>query len=150
MPAIPKISPERAVKEMLSKTGDGDTGISKICEELRKMGEQHNEREVEEALEAIIEPISLYDPVYTDGSSSDSIYVMDQIRDNSNTEEKKIEEFALWDSIKKLGERERNILMLRFYKGKTQMEIAAEIGISQAQVSRLEKGALERIKKELI
>ena len=114
------------------------------------MGEEHDEREVAEALEAIIEPISLYDPVYTDSGSSDSIYVMDQIKDNSNTEERRIEEYALWDSMKKLSERERNILLLRFYRGKTQMEIASEIGISQAQVSRLEKGALERIKKELI
>ena len=114
------------------------------------MGEEHDERDVAEALEAIIEPISLYDPVYTDGGSSDSIYVMDQIRDTSNTEERRIEEYALWDSMKKLSERERNILLLRFYRGKTQMEIASEIGISQAQVSRLEKGALERIKKELI
>ena len=139
-----------SIRETLSKTGDGDAGISKICEELKKMGEEHDEREVAEALEAIIEPISLYDPVYTDSGSSDSIYVMDQIRDTSNTEERRIEEYALWDSMKKLSERERNILLLRFYRGKTQMEIASEIGISQAQVSRLEKGALERIKKELI
>jgi RNA polymerase sporulation-specific sigma factor len=139
-----------AIREKLSKTGDGDAGISKICAELKKMGEEHEEREVAEALEAIIEPISLYDPVYTDGGSSDSIYVMDQIKDNSNTEDRRIEEYALWDSMKKLSERERNILLLRFYRGKTQMEIASEIGISQAQVSRLEKGAIEKLRRYMV
>ena len=109
----------------------------------------HDEREIAEALEAIVEPISLFDPVYSDGSSSDAIYVMDQIKDESNTEERCLEELALHESFKKLSERERGILTLRFYRGKTQMEIAEEIGISQAQVSRLEKGALERIRKEL-
>lgn len=138
------------VREALAKSDDGEVKISKIRQKLTEMGEEHSEREIEEALEAIIEPISLYDPVYTDGQSSDSIYVMDQISDLSNTEESRIEEYALYDSLKKLSERERNILLLRFYKGKTQMEIAAEIGISQAQVSRLEKGALDRIKKEMI
>jgi RNA polymerase sporulation-specific sigma factor len=109
----------------------------------------HDERDIASAMEAIIEPISLYDPVYSDGSSSDSIYVMDQIRDESNTEEKCLEELALHESFNKLSEREKGILTLRFYRGKTQMEIASEIGISQAQVSRLEKGALERIRKQI-
>ncbi len=137
-----------SVRERLLKTVAGDPTIEAICEELGKMGEEHTVREVTEALEAIADPVSLYDPVYSDGAS-DSIYVMDQIKDESDTEENRIEELALQESMKKLSERERNILLLRFYKGKTQMEIAEEIGISQAQVSRLEKGALERIKKDI-
>ncbi len=139
-----------SVREILIKTECCEPSISRICKELEKDGGSYSERDVAEAMEAIIEPISLYDPVYSDGSSSDCIYVMDQIKDESNTEEKCIEELALRESFKKLSEREKGILMLRFYRGKTQMEIAEEIGISQAQVSRLEKGALERIKKELI
>ena len=95
-----------------------------------------------------MDPVSLYEPVYSDGSS-DSIYIMDQIKDDSNTEESRVEELALQEAIKKLSERERNILELRFYRGRTQMEIADEIGISQAQVSRLEKGALDRIRRYL-
>ena len=99
------------------------------------------------ALEAIVEPISLYEPVYSD--SGDSIYVMDQLSDDKNTDEAWLEDIALREAMKRLSERERKIINLRFYRGKTQMEIATEIGISQAQVSRLEKGALERIKKQI-
>ena len=139
-----------SVRENLIKTECGEPTVSRICAVLAENGEIHDEREVAEALEAIVDPISLYDPVYSDGASSDCIYVMDQIKDESNTEEKCLEELALHESFKKLSEREKGILTLRFYRGKTQMEIAEEIGISQAQVSRLEKGALERIKKELI
>lgn len=138
-----------SVREMLIKTECCEPTVSRIKAELEKSGEVHDERDIASAMEAIIEPISLYDPVYSDGSSSDSIYVMDQIRDESNTEEKCLEELALHESFNKLSEREKGILTLRFYRGKTQMEIAEEIGISQAQVSRLEKGALERMKKEL-
>lgn len=139
-----------SVREDLLKSESGEPTISKICQELKKLGDDHDENEVAQAMEAIIEPISLYDPVYSEGSSSDSIYVMDQIRDESNTEERCLEELALHESFKKLSEREKDILDLRFYRGKTQMEIAEQIGISQAQVSRLEKGAIERIKKDLI
>lgn len=139
-----------AARETLAKTKDGEPNISDICRYLKENGEEHEERDIAFALEAITEPISLYDPVYSDGSAADSIYVMDQIKDPDDTEESRIEELALQESMKKLSERERNILLMRFYKGKTQMEIAEEIGISQAQVSRLEKGALERIKKDLI
>ena len=137
-----------SIRERLLKTVAGEPTIEAICAELEREGEQHTVREVTEALEAIADPVSLYDPVYSDGAS-DSIYVMDQIKDESDTEESRVEELALHESMKKLSERERNILTLRFYKGKTQMEIAEEIGISQAQVSRLEKGALERIKKDI-
>ena len=100
--------------------------------------------EVVLALEAIVDPISLYEPVYSDGG--DTIYVMDQIGDSSD-DSSWIDEITLKESIRNLGDREKKILALRFLKGKTQMEVAAEIGISQAQVSRLEKGALRRIKE---
>lgn len=99
------------------------------------------------ALEAITEPVSLYEPVYND--SGDSIFIMDQLRDATSDDELWIEDIALKDAMKRLGEREKKIIDMRFYAGKTQSEIAEEIGISQAQVSRLEKSALERIKKQI-
>ncbi len=95
------------------------------------------------SLEAIIEPVSLYEPVYSDGG--DTIYIMDQVGDR-NDDSNWIDEIVLKDEIKKLSDREKRILTLRFMQGKTQVEVAKEIGISQAQVSRLEKGALDRIK----
>ena len=95
------------------------------------------------ALESISDPVSLYEPVYSD--SGDTLYVLDQIGDKNDVDSW-MDELYLRDAIKKLGEREKNILYLRFFKGKTQVEVADEIGISQAQVSRLEKGALMRIK----
>lgn len=99
------------------------------------------------AMDAIVDPISLYDPIYSDGG--DAICVMDQVKDNDNTDENWIEQIALKEAISRLGKRERHILALRFYQGKTQMEVSNEIGISQAQVSRLEKGAIGSIKREL-
>ncbi len=98
------------------------------------------------ALESIVDPISLYEPVYSDGG--DTIYVMDQVGDE-NDDRNWLDELALKEAIRGLNEREKKILNLRFFKGMTQMEVSAEIGISQAQVSRLEKGALERIKSQL-
>ena len=98
-------------------------------------------------MEAISEPVSLYDPVYSD--SEDSIYVIDQIRDVSSDDEAWIEDIAIKEAIKKLNDREKKIINMRFYAGKTQSEIASEIGISQAQVSRLEKSALEYIRKQM-
>jgi RNA polymerase sporulation-specific sigma factor len=98
------------------------------------------------AMEAIVEPISLYEPVFSD--NGDSLYVMDQLSDSGSSDEIWLENIALKEAMKKLSERERTIIQLRFYGNKTQMEIAEEIGISQAQVSRLEKGALERIRRE--
>ncbi len=98
------------------------------------------------ALEAIVEPVSLYESVYSDGT--DSVSIIDQIGDK-NDENNWIDEIAIRESIKKLGKREKNILSLRFLQGKTQMEVAEEIGISQAQVSRLEKGAIKLIKDKL-
>lgn len=99
------------------------------------------------ALEAITEPISLYEPVYND--SGDSLYVLDQIKDSSADDEIWIDSIAIKEAIKHLDEREKRIIDMRFYVGKTQSEVAEEIGISQAQVSRLEKSALERIKKQI-
>lgn len=98
------------------------------------------------ALEAIVEPLSLYEPVYSDGG--DTIFVMDQVGDKGG-ENDWMDEIAIREAMKSLGEREKKILSLRFFVGKTQMEVAKEIGISQAQVSRLEKGALEWIKKHI-
>ena len=95
------------------------------------------------ALESIVSPMSLYDPSYSDGG--DTIYVLDQVGDN-NDDNNWLGEISLREAIKGLSERERNILSLRFMQGKTQMEVAREVGISQAQVSRLEKGALDKIK----
>ena len=103
--------------------------------------------EVVMALDAVVEPVSLFEPVYSDGG--DSVCVMDQVRDPKNTDETWLEHIALGDAIAKLGERERRILALRFFQGKTQTEVSAEVGISQAQVSRLEKHALRQIRKEL-
>ena len=103
--------------------------------------------EVTFALDAISDPVSLYEPVYSD--SGDAVCVMDQIRDRKNTDERWLEQIALREAIAKLSQRERRILTLRFFRGKTQMEVSAEVGISQAQVSRLEKSAIEQIRKEL-
>ena len=103
--------------------------------------------EVVFAMDAIVDPVSLYEPVYADGG--DPICVMDQVRDTRNTDEAWTDRIALKDAMKRLDERERRILSLRFYEGKTQMEVSAEVGISQAQVSRLEKGAINTIKKNI-
>ena len=98
------------------------------------------------ALDAITAPVSLYEPVYADGT--DSVFVLDQIKDNDNTDELWITNIALSETINKLEKRERKIIALRFFRGKTQTEVASEIGISQAQVSRIEKSALEKIKHQ--
>ena len=103
--------------------------------------------EVVFALDAILEPVSLYEPVYSD--SGDTICVMDQVRDSKNTDEMWWERIALKEAVSHLSEREKKILSMRFFQGKTQMEVSAEIGISQAQVSRLEKNALRQIRKEM-
>ena len=106
-----------------------------------------SEQEVSEALDAVCAPVSLYEPVYTDGG--DPLTVMDQVRDTKNTEDGWMEHIALKDAFQALGQREKQILSLRFYDGKTQMEVASQIGISQAQVSRLEKGAISAIRKRI-
>ena len=101
--------------------------------------------EVAIALEAISEPMSLCDPVYNDGD--DTIYLMDQVGDSKDSEDRWVENLNLKDALEKLNDREREIVMLRYYVGKTQMEVSQEIGISQAQVSRLEKNAIKEIRK---
>ena len=101
--------------------------------------------EIVVALEAITDPVSLYEPVYSD--SGDTVCVMDQVKDSKNTDDSWLERIALKEAVARLPERERKILALRFFQGKTQMEVSVEVGISQAQVSRLEKGALEQIRK---
>ena len=99
------------------------------------------------AMDAIVEPVSLYEPIYSDGG--DAVCVMDQVSDNRNTDETWTDHIALKEAMKRLDDRERRILTLRFFEGKTQMEVSAEVGISQAQVSRLEKGAINTIKKNI-
>ena len=113
-------------------------------DELAKILEMPKE-DIVLALESIQDPVSLHEPAYHDGT--DTIFVMDQVKDTKNTDEKWLENIALSEAMKKLSEREKHIISLRFFSGRTQMEVADEIGISQAQVSRLEKGALERMKK---
>ena len=103
--------------------------------------------DVAEALDAVCAPVSLYDPVYADGG--DPLTVMDQVQDNKNTDENWMERIALRDAFRALGDREKQILSLRFYDGKTQMEVANSLGISQAQVSRLEKGAISAMRKNV-
>lgn len=99
------------------------------------------------AMDAIVDPVSLYEPVYSDGG--DTICVMDQVRDRKNTDETWLEQIALREAMERLSDREKRILSLRFFEGKTQMEVSARIGISQAQISRLEKNAIQKIKREL-
>ena len=126
------------VREKLSNELNREPRVEEIAKEL-----DMNKEDVVIALEAIVEPVSLYEPVYNEGG--DAIYVMDQIGDR-NTPDSWMDEIMIKDSIKKLSQREKNILNLRFMLGKTQTEVAKEIGISQAQFSRLEKSALKRIK----
>ena len=103
--------------------------------------------EVSQALDAVCAPVSLYDPVYSDGG--DPLTVMDQVSDLKNTETSWMEHITLQNAFRSLGSREKEILSLRFYDGKTQMEVASRLGISQAQVSRLEKGAISAMRKSI-
>ena len=115
-------------------------------EEIAKILELKRE-DVVFALDAIVDPVSLYEPVYSDGG--DTICVMDQVRDQKNTDENWLEQIALKEAMDRLSDREKRILNLRFFEGKTQMEVSARIGISQAQISRLEKNAIQKIKRDL-
>ncbi|HCJ09670.1 MAG TPA: RNA polymerase sporulation sigma factor SigG [Clostridiales bacterium] len=128
------------IRDSLVSKHSREPTISEIADELKMPRE-----EVVFALDAIQEPISLFDPVYHDGG--DPIYVMDQIGDEKNQDSAWLEGISIREAMDKLSEREKLILSLRFYEGKTQMEVADEIGISQAQVSRLEKAALGHMKK---
>ena len=126
------------VKEQLTIKNQKEPTIDEIAKELDLPRE-----DVVLALESIVEPVSLNEPVYSDGG--DTIYIMDQVGDK-NDDRNWLDELFFKEAIKNLNDRERRILNLRFMKGKTQMEVANEIGISQAQVSRLEKGVIDRIK----
>lgn len=126
------------VKEKFTNEHNREPSIDEIAKELETSREN-----IVLALESIVEPVSLYEPVFSDGT--DTVYVMDQVGDK-NDDNNWLDEIALKQSINNLSEREKKILALRFFKGKTQMEVANEIGISQAQVSRLENGALDKIK----
>ncbi len=121
---------------------DEEATVEKIAKEM-----QVQEREVVYALDAISDPVSLYEPVYN--KSGDTLLLLDQLSDEKNTDEIWTERVALREAMARLGDRERKILLLRYYEGKTQTEISEEIGISQAQVSRLEKTALQSIKKNI-
>lgn len=127
-------------EELTNKNGKEPT-----VEEIAKVLEVPKENVVL-ALEAIVEPVSLYEPVFSEGN--DTIYVMDQVGDTIDDNDW-LDEIAIKEAIRKLSSREKKILSLRYFKGKTQMEVANEIGISQAQVSRIEKGALDSIKREI-
>ena len=115
-------------------------------EEIAKILEIKRE-DVVFALDAIVDPVSLHEPVYSDGG--DTICVMDQVRDDKNTDEHWLEQIALKEAMDRLTDREKRILSLRYFEGKTQMEVSARIGISQAQISRLEKNAIQKIKNNL-
>lgn len=129
-----------SAKEKLMNQNSKEPTIVEIAKELDMPKE-----DVVLALDAIQDPISLFEPVFQDGG--DTIYVMDQVKDEKSLDENWLEEISLREAMKKLCDREKHILTLRFFQGKTQMEVADEIGISQAQVSRLEKSALSHMKK---
>ena len=130
------------VRERLMSETQREPTVEQIAKELDIPRE-----EVVFAMDAVVDPVSLYEPVYSDGG--DAICVMDQVRDTKNTDELWTDRIALKDALRHLDDRERKILALRFCEGKTQMEVSAEVGISQAQVSRLEKGAINTIKKNI-
>ena len=128
-----------------------DTAYRAICARELYLKQNQKEPSIEEIaaeiLDAIQSPMSLYEPVYTEGG--DTLYIMDQLSDKKNKEENWVQNLALQDAVARLNERERQIIRMRFYEGQTQMEVAREIGISQAQVSRLEKSALRSMRNYL-
>jgi RNA polymerase sporulation-specific sigma factor len=130
------------VREAMVNKNGKDPQIEEIAKELNLPVE-----DIVFALDAIQEPLSLFEPIYHD--SSDQIFVMDQVSDDKNCDEKWLEAINIQEALRQLGEREKKIINLRFFAGKTQMEVAEEIGISQAQVSRLEKGALLYLRKHI-
>lgn len=131
-----------AVKERLTSANGKEPTIEEISKELDIPKE-----DISSALDAILDPVSLQEPIYHDGG--DTVFVMDQIADEKNADESWLEKISLREAMGKLSDREKHILTLRFFQGKTQMEVATEIGISQAQVSRLEKNALSHMRKYL-
>ncbi len=153
-----------SAREKLSLRFSRDPTIEELTEEVNKKAVEDAEEKkrttgvwtepikytakmVSDALDAVVAPVSLYEPVYSD--NGDSIYIMDQLCDNKNNDAIWTESIAISEALKKLSARENTIINMRFFMGKTQMEVASEVGISQAQVSRLEKGALATIKKNI-
>jgi len=128
------------IKEKIFKENQKEATIEEIAKELNVPKE-----DIIISLDAIQDPISLQEPVYNE--SNENMYVMDQVKDSKNTDELWAENITISEAMKKLNEREKNIITRRIFDGKTQVEVAQEIGISQAQVSRLEKNAIERIKR---
>lgn len=146
------------VKEVLAAKLSREPTAEEITQELNRVDEQGEDRGDEEpktvtvaqvtaALDAVVEPLSLYDPIYSEGG--DEVSLIDQIYDTKNTPDVLMEDLALKEALYKLPEREKQIIALRYYSGKTQVEVAKEIGISQAQVSRLEKTAINQIRKQM-
>lgn len=138
-----------SARERLIKSSGREPTIEQIAAEISTEDDVYLPAEIVCAMEAVTAPVSLYDPVFTDGSSGENLSVMDQIKDENDSDDIWIEGLAIAEAMKKLPAREQKIINMRFFKNKTQMEVAYDIGISQAQVSRLEKGALEQIRKDL-
>ena len=129
-------------REAIAKETGAEPRVEQIAQRLGVSRE-----EVVTALDAIAEPVSLYEPIYRD--SADAVYIVDQIRDDKQGEETWVQDLSVQQAMQKLGEREQSIVRMRFFQGRTQMEVAQEIGISQAQVSRLEKSALKKMRKQM-
>jgi RNA polymerase sporulation-specific sigma factor len=151
-------------KERLSSMLGREPTLSEICEVVMRRaytdadekrmetGEDvevhvYTEKEISDALDAVVDPVSLYEPVYSD--NGDALYILDQVCDKTADDNAWCETIAISEAVKKLSDRESSIINMRFFKGKTQMEVASEVGISQAQVSRLEKGALDFIRRNI-
>lgn len=130
-------------REEMQSSKESEPTIDELAEALDVKKEA-----LSEAMEAVVEPISIYEPVFNDGG--DSLYVIDQLADVSSADDSWLENIALKDALKTLCDREQSIITMRYYKNRTQTEIASELGISQAQVSRLEKGALAKMRKRMV
>ena len=131
------------IRENIQSTKDCEPSLDELATELDVKKEA-----LSEAMEAVVEPISIYEPVYSEGG--DSLYVIDQLSDGSGADDSWLESIALKDAMGVLGERERSIITMRYFNNRTQTEIANKIGISQAQVSRLEKAALEKMRRKMV
>ena len=129
-------------REEMQNEKESEPSVEEIAQRLNV-----EKQAVANALEAIVEPMSIYDPVYSDGG--DSLYLIDQLADGSSADDGWLESIALKDALRHLSEREKKIISMRYFQNRTQTEIANEIGISQAQVSRVEKNALIKLKKEM-
>ena len=147
-----------AARESLATLLSREATLSEITEEVNRRSKRdaeekgdearvYTEKEISDALDAVVDPVSLYEPVFSD--NGDSLYILDQVCDKNCDDSVWCENIAIGEAMKKLSDRENAIINMRFFMGKTQMEVAGEVGISQAQVSRLEKGALSTIRKNI-